>query len=178
MKIAFIGLGNMGGPMAHNLHKAGHEVRAFDLSQPARDKLAADGVPIATDAKAAVAGAEVVISMLPASQHVEALFLGRDGQPGLLASIAKGALVIDSSTIDVATAKQQLDSLSDKLHDERGRCGEALADREALRVLRDDLMAGHQYALQVLDADAMAAEAGIRYEPMLVAPDLGFEFGS
>ena len=67
MKIAFIGLGNMGGPMAHNLHKAGHEVRAFDLSQPARDKLAADGVPIATDAKAAEYGAEVVISMLPAS---------------------------------------------------------------------------------------------------------------
>ena len=62
MKIAFIGLGNMGGPMAHNLHKAGHEVRAFDLSQPARDKLAADGVPIAADAKAAVAGAEVVIT--------------------------------------------------------------------------------------------------------------------
>ena len=78
MKIAFIGLGNMGGPMAHNLHKAGHEVRAFDLSQPARDKLAADGVPIAADAKAAVAGAEVVISMLPASQHVEGLFLGAE----------------------------------------------------------------------------------------------------
>ena len=76
MKIAFIGLGNMGGPMAHNLHKAGHEVRAFDLSQPARDKLAADGVPIAADAKAAVQGAEVVITMLPASQHVEGLFLG------------------------------------------------------------------------------------------------------
>jgi len=103
MKIAFIGLGNMGGPMAHNLHKAGHEVRAFDLSQPARDKLAADGVPIATDAKAAVAGAEVVISMLPASQHVEGLFLGNGN---LLASIAKGTLVIDSSTIAAATSQK------------------------------------------------------------------------
>ena len=96
MKIAFIGLGNMGGPMAHNLHKAGHEVRAFDLSQTARDKLAADGVPIAANAKAAVAGAEVVISMLPASQHVDSLFLGAGA---LLAHINKGALIIDSSTI-------------------------------------------------------------------------------
>ena len=106
MKIAFIGLGNMGGPMAHNLHKAGHEVRAFDLSQPARDKLAADGVPIAADAVAAVQGAEVVISMLPASPHVEALFLGRDGQPGVLQSIAQGALIIDSSTIAAATSQK------------------------------------------------------------------------
>ena len=105
MKIAFIGLGNMGGPMAHNLHKAGHEVRAFDLSQPARDKLAADGVAIAASATAAVQGAEAIVTMLPASQHVEALFLGSNGQPGLLAHIAKGALVIDSSTIAAATSR-------------------------------------------------------------------------
>lgn len=103
MKIAFIGLGNMGGPMAHNLHKAGHEVRAFDLSQPARDKLAADGVPIATDAKAAVAGAEVVISMLPASQHVEGLFLGAGD---LLAQLPAGTLIIDCSTIAAATSRK------------------------------------------------------------------------
>ena len=103
MKIAFIGLGNMGGPMAHNLHKAGHEVRAFDLSQPARDKLAADGVPIATDAKAAVAGAEVVISMLPASQHVEGLFLGAGD---LLALLPAGTLIIDCSTIAAATSRK------------------------------------------------------------------------
>ena len=106
MQIAFIGLGNMGGPMALNLQKAGHDVRAFDLSKPACDKLAADGLKIAQDATAAVQGAEVVISMLPASQHVEALFLGRDGQPGLLGSIAKGALVIDSSTIAAATSQK------------------------------------------------------------------------
>ena len=106
MQIAFIGLGNMGGPMALNLQKAGHDVRAFDLSKPACDKCAADGLKIAQDAAAAVQGAEVVISMLPASQHVEALFLGRDGQPGLLASIAKGALVIDSSTIAAATSQK------------------------------------------------------------------------
>ena len=106
MQIAFLGLGNMGGPMALNLQKAGHDVRAFDLSKPACDKLAADCLKIAQDATAAVQGAEVVISMLPASQHVEALFLGRDGQPGLLGSIAKGALIIDSSTIAAATSQK------------------------------------------------------------------------
>ncbi len=106
MQIAFIGLGNMGGPMALNLQKAGHDVRAFDLSKPACDKLASEGLKIAADATAAVQGAEVVISMLPASQHVEALFLSRDGQPGLLQAIAKGALVIDSSTIAAATSQK------------------------------------------------------------------------
>lgn len=106
MKIAFIGLGNMGGPMALNLLKAGHEIQAFDLSKPACDKLAADGVAIAASATAAVQGAEAIITMLPASQHVEALFLGSNGQPGLLAHIAKGALVIDSSTIAAATSQK------------------------------------------------------------------------
>ncbi len=103
MKIAFIGLGNMGGPMALNLHKAGHAVSAFDLSADARKKLAAEGVAIAASAADTVAGAEVVISMLPASQHVEALYLG-DG--GLLAKIAKGTLVIDSSTIAAASSRK------------------------------------------------------------------------
>ena len=103
MKIAFIGLGNMGGPMALNLHKAGHEVQAFDLSKPACDKLAADGVAIAASATAAAQGAEAIITMLPASQHVEGLFLGNGN---LLASIAKGALVIDSSTIAAATSQK------------------------------------------------------------------------
>ena len=106
MQIAFIGLGNMGGPMALNLQKAGHDVRAFDLSKPACDKLAADGLKIAQDATAAVQGAEVVISMLPASQHVESLYLGREGQIGLLASMTKGTLVIDSSTIAAATSQK------------------------------------------------------------------------
>lgn len=106
MQIAFIGLGNMGGPMALNLQKAGHDVRAFDLSKPACEKCSEGGLKIAADAAAAVQGAEVVISMLPASQHVEALYLGRDGQPGLLGSIAKGTLVIDSSTIAAATSQK------------------------------------------------------------------------
>lgn len=103
MKIAFIGLGNMGGPMALNLHKAGHAVSAFDLSSAACEALRAQGVAIADSAVGAVAGADVVISMLPASQHVESLYLG---ESGLLAKIAPGALVIDSSTIAAATSRK------------------------------------------------------------------------
>ncbi|RYF79725.1 MAG: 3-hydroxyisobutyrate dehydrogenase [Comamonadaceae bacterium] len=103
MKIAFIGLGNMGGPMALNLHKAGHSVSAFDLSSAACEVLRAQGVAIADSAAGAVVGAEAVVSMLPASQHVEALYLGADG---LLAKIAPGALVIDSSTIAAATSRR------------------------------------------------------------------------
>ncbi|MEG0785808.1 MAG: 3-hydroxyisobutyrate dehydrogenase [Comamonas sp.] len=104
--IAFIGLGNMGGPMAINLKKAGHDVRVFDLSKDAVSKLVAEGATAAFSAQDAVQGAKVVVSMLPASQHVEALFLGKDGAPGLLAAIAKDTLVIDSSTIAAATSQK------------------------------------------------------------------------
>ena len=103
MKIAFIGLGNMGGPMAMNLQKAGHTLSAFDLSKEACNKFAADGLPIAASAAATLEGAEVVISMLPASQHVEALYLG---EGGLMAQIAPGTLVIDSSIIAAATSRK------------------------------------------------------------------------
>ncbi|MEJ8847509.1 3-hydroxyisobutyrate dehydrogenase [Variovorax rhizosphaerae] len=106
MKIAFIGLGNMGGPMALNLRKAGHSLSAFDLSTEACKKFAAEGLPIAASAADTVAGAEVVISMLPASAHVEGLYLGGDGKPGLLEHIAPGTLVIDSSTIAAATSRK------------------------------------------------------------------------
>lgn len=106
MQIAFIGLGNMGAPMAINLVKAGHSVKAFDLSAPALAKVQAEGGQAAASAEEAVKGAEVVISMLPASQHVEGLYLGRDGAGGLLAHIAKGVLVIDSSTIAAATSQK------------------------------------------------------------------------
>ena len=106
MKIAFIGLGNMGGPMAMNLLKAGHTVSAFDLSKEACAKFAADGLPIAASAAATLEGAEVVVSMLPASAHVEGLYLGSDGQPGILEKIAPGTLVIDSSTIAAASSRK------------------------------------------------------------------------
>ncbi len=114
MKIAFVGLGNMGGPMALNLRKAGHAVAGFDLSPDACKKFAADGLPIAASAVEAVAGAEVVISMLPASAHVEALFLGGEGKPGLLDSITQGALVIDSSTIAAATSRKVAEAAARK----------------------------------------------------------------
>ena len=102
-RIAFIGLGNMGGPMAANLLKAGHALQVFDLSSTAVDAAVAVGASAATDAGAAVATADVVITMLPASRHVEGLYLG-DG--GLLARIPAGALVIDCSTIAPASARR------------------------------------------------------------------------
>ena len=112
MKIAFIGLGNMGGPMAMNLLKAGHTLSAFDLSKDACAKFAADGLPIAASAAATLDGADVVVSMLPASAHVEGLYLGSDGQPGILEKIAPGTLVIDSSTIAAATSRKVAEAAS------------------------------------------------------------------
>lgn len=110
MPIAFIGLGHMGGPMALNLHQAGHAVQTYDLSAAARDKLAAAGLPMTADAAAAVQGAQVVISMLPAGRHVEALFLGQGAQAGLLPLLAAGTLVIDCSTIAAASARKVADA--------------------------------------------------------------------
>ncbi|RBF42900.1 3-hydroxyisobutyrate dehydrogenase, partial [Xanthomonas oryzae pv. oryzae] len=94
--IAFIGLGNMGGPMAANLIKAGHQLRAFDLAPAALDAATAAGAHAASSAQDTLADAEIVISMLPASRHVEGLYLG---DSGILAQIPHGALVIDCSTI-------------------------------------------------------------------------------
>ncbi|WP_447528685.1 3-hydroxyisobutyrate dehydrogenase [Vreelandella sp. TE19] len=101
--IAFIGLGNMGGPMAGNLAKAGFDVRAFDVSEQALKTAKAQGCEIAASAAEAVQSADVIISMLPAGQHVRALFL--EGQAPLFDVIKPGALVIDSSTIDAGTAR-------------------------------------------------------------------------
>ena len=101
--IAFIGLGHMGGPMAANLHKAGHRVTAFDLSADALAKAREQGLLVAASAAEAVEGSQVVVSMLPASRHVESLFLGDDG---LLARLAPNTLVIDCSTIAPASAQK------------------------------------------------------------------------
>jgi 3-hydroxyisobutyrate dehydrogenase len=114
MKIAFIGLGHMGGPMALNLRKAGYTLKAFDLSEEACKKYDAEGLPIASSAAEAVADADVVISMLPASVHVEGLFLGSAGKPALLDSIRAGALVIDSSTIAAATSRKVAEAAAAK----------------------------------------------------------------
>jgi 3-hydroxyisobutyrate dehydrogenase len=96
--IAFIGLGNMGGPMAANLVKAGHAVAGFDLAEASREVSKADGVAIAGSAVEAVKGAEVIVTMLPAGRHVLAVWTE------ILPHAAKGALVIDCSTIDVESA--------------------------------------------------------------------------
>jgi len=101
--IAFIGLGNMGGPMAANLVKAGHTLSVFDLAPTALEAAKAAGAHAAASALDTLDGAEVVISMLPASRHVEGLYLGNDG---LLEKIPAGALVIDCSTIAPASARK------------------------------------------------------------------------
>ncbi|MDG1112178.1 MAG: 3-hydroxyisobutyrate dehydrogenase [Pseudomonadales bacterium] len=94
--VGFIGLGNMGGPMAINLIKAGFSVSVFDLVPTSVERLTAAGAQAAATAAEAVQNVDVVISMLPASKHVESLYLG---EAGLLAKIAPGTLIIDSSTI-------------------------------------------------------------------------------
>ncbi|MCG2841180.1 3-hydroxyisobutyrate dehydrogenase [Sandaracinobacter sp. RS1-74] len=98
--VAFIGLGNMGGGMAANLAAKGFAVRAFDLSADALDKAVKAGCIAAASAAEAVAGADVVVTMLPAGTHVAGVY--RDSAFGAL---PKGTLLIDCSTIDVATAK-------------------------------------------------------------------------
>lgn len=97
--IAFIGLGNMGNPMAANLVKAGHRVQGFDL-MPENVSIARDnGVIAEADARGAVDGAEVVITMLPAGKHVLEVYLD------IAPSAAAGTLLVDCSTVDVASAR-------------------------------------------------------------------------
>ncbi|MFP4263930.1 MAG: 3-hydroxyisobutyrate dehydrogenase, partial [Halomonas sp.] len=105
MKIAFIGLGNMGAPMASNLVKAGHDVTVFDLVEDAMQALEGEGARRADSAEGAAQGAEVVISMLPAGVHVKGLYLGRDGAPGLLEALDARPLIIDASTISPEDAR-------------------------------------------------------------------------
>jgi 3-hydroxyisobutyrate dehydrogenase len=107
MKIGFVGLGHMGGPMVANLLKAGHTVTAFDLSAPALDEAKRAGASLASSPRVAAEGAEVVITMLPAAAHVKAVYLNDDG---VLAGVAKGVPLIDSSTIDPATARLVADA--------------------------------------------------------------------
>jgi 3-hydroxyisobutyrate dehydrogenase len=105
MNIAFIGLGNMGAPMALNLLKAGHHVTVFDLVESAILVLEEAGAHRGENAQAAVTGAEVIISMLPAGAHVRALYLGSDDAPGLLDTLEGTPLIIDASTISPEDAR-------------------------------------------------------------------------
>src|ERR1700732_170307 len=98
--IAFIGLGTRGGRMAANLVKAGHKVSGFDLVAASRDAAKADGVAIAAKASEAVRDAEVVITMLPAGKHVLSVW------NEIIPAAARGALMIDCSTIDVESARK------------------------------------------------------------------------
>ena len=100
--IAFIGLGNMGLPMAQNLLKAGHTVHGFDVTKAAADNLVAAGGTAADTLAGACSDADIVITMLPAGEHVREVYLGAGG---VLGSVKDGTLLIDSSTIDVASAR-------------------------------------------------------------------------
>jgi 3-hydroxyisobutyrate dehydrogenase len=102
-RIAFIGLGNMGGGMAANLVNAGHEVRAFDLSEAALAKAEANGCGRAASAAEAVADAEAVVTMLPAGKHVRDVY-----ETAVIGTAPASALLIDCSTIDVATAREEI----------------------------------------------------------------------
>lgn len=102
-KIAFIGLGNMGAPMAANLIAAGHELIVFDLVADAMRKAVGSGAIAADSAAAAATAGDVVISMLPAGEHVADLYLGAGG---VMAAVRNGTLLIDCSTIDADTARR------------------------------------------------------------------------
>ena len=102
MNIAFIGLGNMGAPMARNLIKAGHSLNLFDLNKDILAELAALGGHISTSPREAAQGTELVITMLPAAAHVRSVWLGEDG---VLAGIGEGVPAVDCSTIDPQTAR-------------------------------------------------------------------------
>ncbi|MGV2290729.1 3-hydroxyisobutyrate dehydrogenase [Trinickia sp. YCB016] len=102
MKIAFIGLGNMGAPMARNLLKNGHSLNVFDLSRDAVQSLVDAGATASASPKAAASGVELVITMLPAAAHVKSVLTADDG---VLAGIARGVTIVDSSTIDPASAQ-------------------------------------------------------------------------
>jgi 3-hydroxyisobutyrate dehydrogenase len=100
-RVAFIGLGNMGGGMAANLVKAGHEVVAFDLAEPAIERAKGNGCSIATSAAEAVEGADAVVTMLPAGKHVASVYAD-----SVFGKAPTSAVLMDCSTIDVATARQ------------------------------------------------------------------------
>ena len=109
MKIAFIGLGNMGGGMAANLAKAGHDVRAFDLSEEALTRAVEAGCTRAASATEAVTGAEAVVTMLPAGKHVAGVY-----DADVFPNAAPGTLLLDCSTIDVATARANIEAATAK----------------------------------------------------------------
>ena len=102
MKIAFIGLGNMGNPMARNLLKHGHTLTVYDLNPALVSALTEHGATAATSVSTCVKGVDAVVTMLPSSPHVRTVY---SGEAGILAHVGAGTLLIDSSTIDPHTAR-------------------------------------------------------------------------
>lgn len=103
MKIAFVGLGNMGAPMARNLMKAGHSLVVFDLAKEAMHRLVAAGASAAASPSEAASVAELVITMVPSSPHVRTVYLG---EVGVLSGVGRDVPLVDSSTIDPHTARE------------------------------------------------------------------------
>ena len=103
MSVAWIGLGNMGGPMAANLVSGGHSVTGFDLSEAAKRTAVEHGIRVVESVAEAVRDADVVFTMLPAGKHVKAVLSGPDG---VMAHLKPGVLVVDSSTIDIQVAHE------------------------------------------------------------------------
>jgi 3-hydroxyisobutyrate dehydrogenase len=107
--VGWIGLGNMGGPMAANMVEAGHDVRGFDLNPEAVAAAADAGIRPVTSIAEAVDGADVVFTMLPKGEHALAVYLG---ESGVLAQASTGTLLVDCSTIDMESAKTLHDAAS------------------------------------------------------------------
>ncbi len=119
--IGFIGLGNMGGPMAANLIEAGHRVVGFDVVPAALEAAVGQGVTAVASAEEAAAAAPLAITMLPAGAQVREVYSGDPGgQDGIIAAAPEGALLIDCSTIDVATARE--------VHQAAAAAGRAMLD--------------------------------------------------
>ena len=150
--IGFIGLGNMGGPMAANLIKAGHAVKVFDLMPESIEQLVKQGATAASDAKDAVSEAEFVVTMLPAGKHVRGLFMSDEG---VLDALQPGVMVIDSSTIDAKSAKDVGEFLGSKgieFVDAPVSGGVAGAQAGTLTFIVGGSVSNYEKAKSVLDA--------------------------
>lgn len=115
-RVAFLGLGHMGSPMAVNLVRAGHEVAGFDVVPAAVDAARELGVPVVASAVEAVARAGVVLTMFPSGRHVLDAYRGGAGEPGLLAAAPPGTLFLDCSTINVDEAREAAHLASEAGH--------------------------------------------------------------
>ena len=150
--IAFIGLGNMGGPMARNLVRAGHGVVGFDVAAAALHAAAANGVEPAESAAAAAGRAPIVITMLPAGAQVREVYMGAGG---VIAAAGQGALLIDCSTIDVAGAREVHGAAAEAGHemlDAPVSGGVAGADAATLTFMAGGSAAAFARAKPVLEA--------------------------